>query len=107
MLILEELSQPCDYRAFPHIFPTISSHTQTGKVKEIYMTYPYRNTTAPSSNACLTVIYPPFPSDPLLKTANFSSKFRSINGSSANIGITISETKDVTREVNAAASLRL
>lgn len=66
-------------------------------------------TTAPSSSANFTVLYPrPPPSPyrgPAFNTANFSSKLRSMKGKSASTGSRISETNDVTTVVKAAASL--
>ena len=68
--------------------------------------YPYAITTAPSSRACLTVLYfePLAYFGPRLRTANFSARFEP--GKTSEIGGSImSETNDRTTTVNAAASL--
>jgi len=84
--------------------PEQSNQPQRDKI-----TYPYAITTAPSSSACLNVLYPlclPTPYvRPGLSTANHSSKLRLMNGSKLNTGSKISETKDVTTAVNAFARL--
>ena len=82
----------------------ISSPTQPDGKKTLN-TYPYPITTAPSSNASLTVRYV-LPCFPCLSTANHSSKFRLMKGRSERIGSRMSETKEVTTVVKAAARLR-
>ena len=64
-------------------------------------------TTAPSSWACFRVLYPWYSPKcgPLRRTANFSSRFLFIGSRTDNGGSRMSETKDVTSAVKAAARL--
>lgn len=68
--------------------------------------YPHAKTTAPSSKACFKVLYSLERCGPLLKTANFSSKFLLMNGMSEIKGRSISLIKLFTTLVKAAAMLR-
>ena len=68
--------------------------------------HPYAMTTAPSSRACLSVLYPASYWGPFLKTANFSSKFLLMKGRREMIGKSKSDTKLLIKLVNAAARLQ-
>ena len=69
-------------------------------------TDPYAIVTAPSSDACLRVLYPLFPFGPLRRTKNFSGRFRcDMNGSRDMGGRRTSETREFTTPVKEVAIL--
>jgi hypothetical protein len=72
---------------------------------EKQQTHPYAITTAPSSKASCTVLYPAVPFPPCFNVANLSSKLRLKNGNSEMGGSRISLTKLDTTVLNAAARM--
>ena len=79
------------------------------KCRSFSINKPHAHTTAPSSSACFTVLYPCVMSSsgfgPGRRIMNFSSKFRLRKGSKLITGRMMSETKEFAMEVNAAARL--
>ena len=80
------------------------------KCRSFSINKPQAHTTAPSSSACFTVLYPwgilSWGLSPGLRTMNFSSKFRLRKGSKLMIGRMMSETNEFAMEVKAAARLQ-